>query len=108
MAKDAETSKRRITIRRHVAAETMSPEQYAAVKRRLARLVAHAYAADHPGMFTTSTESANHESSGPPAAAAAVAGALPANAGGPDRESREHHDVQGRSSQADTGPAAST
>ncbi len=69
----------------------MPVEEWQAAESLLARLVARAYASDHPELFRPAVvPTANEESSGPPAAAAAVAGALPANAGGLDKESREH------------------
>ena len=74
-----------------IAAEPMPVEEWQAAESLLARLVARAYAADHPELFRPAVApNESQESSGPPAAAAAVAGALPANAGGPDKESREH------------------
>lgn len=82
---------RRFTVVTKIAAEPMPVEEWRAAESLLARLVARAYAADHPELFRCpSTPDEDRHSSGPPAAAAAVAGALPANAGGPDRESGEH------------------
>ena len=87
----AERPKRAITYRVAVAAEPMPAEDLRAVELLVARLVARAYAADHPGLFRPAVpQMESEQSSGPPAAAAAVAGALPAHAGGPDKESREH------------------
>jgi hypothetical protein len=85
--------RRRFTFRASIAQEPMPVEEWQAAERLLAKLVARAYAADHPELFHPAvTPSLSTQSSGPPAAAAAVVGAPPANAGGPDRESREQHD----------------
>ena len=69
----------------------MLTEDWARCERLLASLIARAYAADHPELFRRpTTPDKRTEKSGSPAASAEVAGALPANAGGPDEESREH------------------
>lgn len=89
---DAQTRKRRpITITRVVAPEPIPAEDLAAAERMLARLVARAYAADHPELFGKHTDS-SEDHSGPPAAAAAVVGGLPASAGAPERETSDHDD----------------
>jgi len=83
--------KRRFTVVTRIAAEPMPVEEWRAAESLLARLVARAYAADHPELFRPAiARSENEQGSGPPAATAVVAGALPANADGPDRESGEH------------------
>jgi hypothetical protein len=83
--------KRQFTFMARIAEEPMPAEEWQAAERLLAKLVARAYAADHPDLLQARrTESTHPKSSGPPATAAAVAGALPASAGGPERESREH------------------
>lgn len=70
---------------------TPPPSEIAAAERVLARLIARAFARDHPYLFRPSGAAlAEHETSGPPAAAAAVAGAPPANVGGPEQGSAEH------------------
>jgi hypothetical protein len=72
----------------------MGPEESQAAETLLARLVARAYAADHLELFCpTLSASETREYSGPPAAAAAVAGAPPANAGGPEDWSMEHDSI---------------
>jgi len=82
---------RRFTVVSKIAAEPMPVDEWRAAESLLARLVARAYAADHPELFRRpDTSDADTQNSGPPAATAVVAGALPANAGGPDKESREH------------------
>jgi hypothetical protein len=82
---------RRFTVVTRIAAEPMPVEEWRAAESLLARLVARAYAADHPELFRPAiARSENEQGSGPPAATAVVAGALPANADGPDRESGEH------------------
>jgi len=82
---------RRFTVISKIAAKPMLAEEWRAAESLLARLVARAYAADHPELFRPAiARSDNEQGSGPPAATAVVAGALPANAGGPDKESREH------------------
>jgi hypothetical protein len=50
----AERPKRAITYRVAVAAEPMPAEDLRAVELLVARLVARAYAADHPGLFRPS------------------------------------------------------
>ncbi len=91
MAATAEKRRRRFTVVTKIAAEPMPMEEWQAAESLLARLVARAYAADHPELFRRPEAHSKQElSSGPPAATAVVAGALPANAGGPDKESREH------------------
>lgn len=83
--------RRRFTVVTKIAAEPMAMEEWQAAESLLARLVARAYAADHPELFRRPEVYSRQElSSGPPAATAVVAGALPADAGGPDKESREH------------------
>jgi hypothetical protein len=83
--------KARIKFRRRFVTATPSPSEIAAAERVLARLIARAFARDHPHLFTPPGAAlAEHETSGPPAAAAAVAGAPPANAGGPEQRSREN------------------
>jgi len=82
---------RRFTVVTKIAVEPMPVDEWRAAESLLARLVARAYAADHPELFRpTIARSGREQDSGPPAATAVVAGALPANAGGPDKESREH------------------
>lgn len=86
MTEGARTTKQRFTFRASIAEEPMPAAEFAAAERLLARLIARAYDADHSEMFRARrTESTDPKGSGPPAAA--VAAALPANAGGPERES---------------------
>jgi len=67
----------------------MPAADFEAAERVLARLIARAYAADHPELFGAQKEMTT---SGPPATAAAVAGAPPASAGGPEEMELEHGD----------------
>lgn len=93
MSVAAEKRRRRFPVVTKIAAEPMPMDEWQAAESLLARLVARAYAADHPELFRRPEVHSRQElSSGPPAATAVVAGALPANAGGPDKESREHDD----------------
>jgi hypothetical protein len=69
----------------------MSAEQWAAVKQRLARIVAQAYATDHPEFFPgRSRAEADHHTSGPPPTPREDAGAPPARGGGPGKLELEH------------------
>ena len=64
----------------------MSAEQWAAVKQRLARIVAQAYATDHPELCPSRSQgNAVHHTSGPSSAARADAVAPAARDGGPER-----------------------
>jgi len=95
-ASDVTTTRRkgRFTVIARVAGEPMRPEEWRATDSLLARLVALAYAADHPELFSPAVAQSEREpDSGPPAAAAAVAGAPPANAGGAEDWSAEHDSV---------------
>jgi len=74
----------------------MPTAEWETAESLLARLVARAYAADHPELFHPAVIAGEtEENSGPPAAAAAVAGAPPANAGGPEEWSVEHDCTNG-------------
>lgn len=84
------TAKTRFTIIRKFAPEPMDEQERQAVESILAKLVARAYAADHSELFRPSlVKQEQIVISGPSAAGAPVVGALPTNAGGPERESRE-------------------
>jgi hypothetical protein len=90
VAKGVRTTKQRFTFKASIAPEPMPAAEWQAAERLLAKLVARAIARDHPEWFQSCrTDRKESEDAGPPAAAAAVAGALPANADGPARESRE-------------------
>jgi hypothetical protein len=89
----ARKTNRPFTVRRVLAPEAMPPENLLAAERIFARLVARMYVAEHPHLFARpGNPVADHPKSGPPAAAAAVAGALPASVGGPalPEERREY------------------
>ena len=73
----------RLRVKTLLSSHTMTREDQVASERMLARLVALAYAADHSEQF-------GELESGPPATAAAEAGAPPASAGGPHTWSMEH------------------
>lgn len=91
MARGAGTNRRRFAFRTRLAAKPMAAAESEAAERLLARLVARAYAADHRELFDpTGITGENRRSSGPPAAAMAVAGVPPASAGGPEKGNREH------------------
>jgi len=83
------TTRRRFTYRASIAPGPMPTADFEASERVLARLIARAYAADHPELFGARERTT---ASGPPAAAAAVAGAPPASAGGPEEMELEHGD----------------
>lgn len=86
MAAKTGRSVRRLTIRTRIASEAMPAADLDAAERIVARLVARAYAAEHPELFGPRLSQIVHtEDSGPPAAAAAVTGAPPASAGGPGK-----------------------
>jgi len=69
----------------------MTPQHWRAAERILVRLVVRSLAADYPTLLAPAiAESGTEQDSGPPAAAAAVAGAPPANAGGPEGMELEH------------------
>ncbi len=81
----------RLAFAGQVSPDPMLVEDWQTTEALLARFVARAYAADHPELFRPlGIAGENRESSGPPAAAAAVAGAPPVNAGGPEKWSMEH------------------
>ena len=89
--------RRRFSVITRIAAEPMPVEEWQAAESLLARLVARAYAADHPELFRpVVAQGETREDSGPPAASAAVAGAPPANAGGPEEWSVEHDNVNSK------------
>ena len=93
MAKGVRTSKERFTFRATLAEKPMPAEEFAAAERMLARLIARAYAADHPKLFHPAvTPSESRQSSGPPAAAAAVGSAPLPSAGGPEKLELEQHE----------------
>lgn len=69
----------------------MMPQHWRAAERILVKLIARAFAVDNPELLSpVAAQSRTQQDSGPPAAAAAVAGAPPANAGGPEGWSMEH------------------
>ena len=73
------------------SAEPMSPQEQRAAERLLARLIARAHAADHPGLFGPRlTEVLGIANPGPSAAAAEVSAAPPPGAGGPKAIERHH------------------
>jgi hypothetical protein len=109
MAKGARTGKPRFTLKASLAPEPMPAAEWQATERLYAKLLARAIAHDHPEWFQSCrTESKESEDAGPPAAAAAVTGALPVNADGPARESREQTNVitgSSRSAKSTSAPA---
>jgi hypothetical protein len=72
----------------------MAPEQQRPAERLLARLVAQAYAADHPELLRPPVIPQESKLvSGPPATAAAEGSAPLPSAGGPEDWSVEHDDA---------------
>ena len=93
MTASGRKSKQRFTFKASIAAEPMPIEQWQAVERLLARLIARAYLADHPELFRPAVIRPEAEQeSGPSPAARADAGAPPARGGGPERMELEPHD----------------
>lgn len=84
-------ARKQVTVRFAEAADGGAVVDLCAAEDLLARLVAKAFAADHPEYFSQQS-AGDAQDSGLPAAAAAVAGALPANAGSLEKESGERND----------------
>ncbi len=76
----------------------MPAQEWQAAESLLARLVARAYAADHPELFRPAiAKSEPTDDSGASPAARADAAAPTARGGGPEKWSMEHDDNHGRS-----------
>jgi len=82
----------RFRIVRRVAPEPMPAEEWQAAERLLARLIARAYAADHPELFRLAAGASDKATlTGPSAAARAEAATPAARGGGPKDRSIEGH-----------------
>ena len=85
-------AKSKITITYKIASEPMSSQEVQTAERILAKMIARAYAADHPELFAPQrTQRADSTISGSAATGATGAGALPANAADPEVESGEQN-----------------
>jgi len=86
-------SRSRFTVRRTVGPERMSLAEWEAAERILARLVARAYAAEHPELFGPRLgEVLGHQVPGSSPTARADAVAPAASGGNPEKWSVEHHE----------------
>jgi len=85
-------ARRRFTFRATVAAEPMAAEDLQAAERILARLIARAYAADHPELFAT-PQAQDDQIAGPDLHGCTRRPLTPREAGPASREGEEHESI---------------